>query len=119
MIQPLLSTTRAAVFAVGFALAAVACAPATTSESSSAGTAPPTTAPSTTQAPGPGGNAEVDDFIREITDWPAIVGDPRPLGRTSIGEPSEPVETTLDVTSTDENGDEVAQREAYVCASQD
>lgn len=107
---------RVALSAIGLALAATACLPV----SDQATTAPTDTSPTTSAAAGlnPDGSA-IDDFVREATDWEAFGGASAPLGRTTVGDPTAPVETIIEVETTDDEGNGIVQREAYVCTTQD
>ncbi|MEM9463907.1 MAG: thiol-activated cytolysin family protein [Actinomycetota bacterium] len=120
MIQTPFPTIRVVPALLAFGLAATACLPASPTESATPASpsSPPSSTTVTSPAPTPT-DGEIDAYVREITDWEAIVGSARPLGRTTIGDPTEPTETTIDVVRTGDDGEEVIQREAYVCASQD
>ena len=117
MIQiPSLRFGRAALATIALTLAATACLPAT----EQTGTTPTGPVPTTTAAADDGDIDEIDEFVRDVTDWEAIAGGGgTTLGRATLGGPGEPTETIVEVETTDDNGDDVVQREAYVCTSQD
>ncbi|MEO0494036.1 MAG: thiol-activated cytolysin family protein [Actinomycetota bacterium] len=121
MIQTM-SSIRSRLVAAGLLLVIVASACSPAAEESSPGTTVPTTtvaATGTDATPEPETNPELDGFVRQITDWDAISPNDTQLGRQTLGDPTEPTETVLEVEATNDAGEEVVQREAYVCSTQD